>query len=362
MFLSLSPPSESSSENSWSAFFPNRSSDDRIVLDGKLLFGAACSFHFLIKITSFYYRIFVMILSRYSWAVSPLPQDLEKSKEDRWGITAHKSPIGSTNHQWGMKSVDDERPLVIDAKREENKEDMKTHIMPYIQERYRQIKEINEEKTNKENVTEEKEKLAVLTRTIDEARLIHTWCKEMNVPSKLEVGGNFFTSKAVRDFYSLTLFLLYPKNKKYLANVLNGPYGQSDTYLLHELLASNGNDFGINRLIRESSNIDFQDYINQLKYHPVLAVLRSIIQEVNPYHWVYSRKLDERKENQTSEFDEEQLKQEAAIHTKQYELNIGKLFEMMHQRFSEEFVSLHQITNWLYVQIATNREEDEIQV
>lgn len=66
----------------------------------------------------------------------------------------------NTDRLQGMRSVDDERPLVIDAKREENKEDMKTHIMPYIQERYRQIKEINEEKTNKENVTEEKEKLS----------------------------------------------------------------------------------------------------------------------------------------------------------------------------------------------------------
>ncbi|GLV67117.1 hypothetical protein Bmyc01_57860 [Bacillus mycoides] len=46
-----------------------------------------------------------MTLSRYSWAVRPLPQDLEKSKEDRWGITAYKSPIGSTNHQWGMKKT-----------------------------------------------------------------------------------------------------------------------------------------------------------------------------------------------------------------------------------------------------------------
>ncbi|WIY62160.1 UvrD-helicase domain-containing protein [Bacillus arachidis] len=268
----------------------------------------------------------------------------------------------NTDRLQGMKSVDDERPFVIDAKREENKEDMKTHIMPYIQERYRQIKEINKEKTQIENVGEEKEKLAVLTRTIEEARLIDRWCKEMNLPTKLKVGGDFFTSKAVRDFYSLTLLLLYPKNKKYLANVLNGPYGQNDTYLLHELLVSNGKNVGMNMLIKESSNIDFQDYINQLKYQPVLAVLRSIIQEVNPYNWIYSRKLDELKENQTSEFDEEQIKQEAAIYTKQYELNAGKLFEMMHQRFSEEFVSLHQITNWLYIQIATNREEDEIQV
>ncbi len=30
---------------------------------------------------------------------------IERSEEDRWGITAHKSPIGSTNHQWGMKKT-----------------------------------------------------------------------------------------------------------------------------------------------------------------------------------------------------------------------------------------------------------------
>ncbi|PEZ05966.1 hypothetical protein CN326_12200 [Bacillus sp. AFS018417] len=30
-------------------------------------------------------------------------QDLERIEEDRWGITARKSPIGSTNPQWGMK-------------------------------------------------------------------------------------------------------------------------------------------------------------------------------------------------------------------------------------------------------------------
>ncbi|WP_176524521.1 hypothetical protein [Bacillus sp. AFS018417] len=33
-------------------------------------------------------------LSRYSWAVRPPPQDLERSEEARWGITARKSPIG----------------------------------------------------------------------------------------------------------------------------------------------------------------------------------------------------------------------------------------------------------------------------
>lgn len=33
---------------------------------------------------------------------------------------------------------------------------------------------------------------------------------------------------------------------------------------------------------------------------------------------------------------------------------------MLHQRFSEEFVSLNQIADWLQIQIATNRDEEEV--
>ncbi|NRG46374.1 hypothetical protein HRF87_16625 [Bacillus sp. CRN 9] len=31
----------------------------------------------------------------------PPPQSLEESKKHRWWLTARKSPIGSTNNQWG---------------------------------------------------------------------------------------------------------------------------------------------------------------------------------------------------------------------------------------------------------------------
>ncbi|PFN09133.1 hypothetical protein COK38_03185 [Bacillus cereus] len=44
-----------------------------------------------------------LISPRYLRAVSPPPQGSERNWEVRWRITAHKSPIGSTNHQWGMK-------------------------------------------------------------------------------------------------------------------------------------------------------------------------------------------------------------------------------------------------------------------
>ncbi|PFZ42105.1 hypothetical protein COL56_29335, partial [Bacillus pseudomycoides] len=38
-------------------------------------------------------------------AVRPLPQNSAKAKKLGWGSTARKSPIGSTNNQWGMKKT-----------------------------------------------------------------------------------------------------------------------------------------------------------------------------------------------------------------------------------------------------------------
>ncbi len=41
-------------------------------------------------------------LPRYLWAVTPTLK-FGECEGVRWGITARKSPIGSTNTQWGME-------------------------------------------------------------------------------------------------------------------------------------------------------------------------------------------------------------------------------------------------------------------
>ncbi len=40
---------------------------------------------------------------------------LRENEEDRWGITACKSPIGSTNYQWGMKKTPTDGSFHIDS-------------------------------------------------------------------------------------------------------------------------------------------------------------------------------------------------------------------------------------------------------
>ncbi|PEB48650.1 hypothetical protein CON65_16375 [Bacillus pseudomycoides] len=48
---------------------------------------------------------FLSLLSRYLRAVRPPPQNSAKAKKLGGGSTARKSPIRSTNNQWGMKKT-----------------------------------------------------------------------------------------------------------------------------------------------------------------------------------------------------------------------------------------------------------------
>lgn len=273
------------------------------------------------------------------------------------GYLSYQTSTGNSDQLIGTFKGEEELPLTIDNRKEEQKEQMRKHIILFIRERFKMIKEINTQRRESEEEAE-KEKFAVLTRTIDEARLISTWCKEEKLLEKLEVGGGFYTSKAVRDFHSLILGLLYPDDAKFVSNLVFGPYGKA-TFKLSRLISANGYTTETIDFIKQQTNFDFQKYNRQLKALPVLSVLRRVLEQRKPAQWIYSRRLDELREIHESDYSDEQLKQDANLYAQQYELNLGKLFEKMHQSFSEEFVSLSQINNWLEINIATNRDEEE---
>ncbi|MDR6999676.1 UvrD-helicase domain-containing protein [Neobacillus niacini] len=273
-----------------------------------------------------------------------------------WGEKEYLQYDGENDRLKGMRHGNEEVPLVILNKREDSKENMRTNFMPFIKQHFTNIQELNEAI----KPGEEPEKLAVLTRTIEEARMINRWCKEEKLPIKLKVGGGFFLSQAVRNFHSLILALLFPDNGKYLANLLEGPYGQVQKNLLPDLLAAGRYTTGTVEILKGATSFSFEKYHRLLSYQPVLSVLRTIINDRKPYNWIFSRKLDELRAVFAQEYTEERLVKEAKDETRKYEMTVGKLFEMLHQRFSEDFVSLNQIADWLQVQIATNRDEEEV--
>lgn len=273
-----------------------------------------------------------------------------------WGERDFLQYDGEQDRLQGMKHGMEERPLVIQNKREDTKDNMQTNIIPFIRERFKKIQEINTSLKD----GDEPEQLAVLTRTIEEARMIHRWCREATLPTKLKVGGGFFLSQPVRNFHSLVLALLFPNNGKYIANLLDGPYGQVESFLLPQLLEIGRYRTETVGILKEATTFPFEKYQRLLSYQPVLAVLRTIINDRKPYNWIFSRKLDELRTTYSKEYSEEQLIKEAKDETRKYQLTIGKLFEMLHQRFSEDFVSLNQIVDWLKIQIATNRDEEDV--
>jgi DNA helicase-2/ATP-dependent DNA helicase PcrA len=264
----------------------------------------------------------------------------------------------SSDRLVGMRSGEEEEPLKIETRREETKENIRTHVLPKLVSGFKKVVELNGSKQK----GEKREKIAILTRTIEEAQMVDEWCRKQKLLTKLEVGGGFFRSSAVRHFHSLVLALLHPENGKYLSNLLHGPFGQGKDYLLHELVHRKGfRESAIERM-KESTTFPFQRYQNLLTYQPVLSVLRTIIEEREPFSWIYSRRVDELVGFISEDYTPEQFQEQAVNDTEKYKLNVGKLFEMLHRAFSAEFISLQKIENWLRVQIATNRDEEEMSV
>ncbi|WP_406944168.1 UvrD-helicase domain-containing protein [Halobacillus sp. SY10] len=253
----------------------------------------------------------------------------------------------------GMNDGDvDTEHLTITKTNKKDKKQLRQEAMQLIMQRFRKVKQLNKEKN-------EGHKVAVLTRTIAEARLVDRWCREENLFTDLKVGGDFFTSPSVREFHSLLLFLLHPDEPKFAFPVINGPYGRG-RIRASSLVHPGGFHRDLKSSLRNHSR-KLYEYVDELKFKPVLSVLRTILSESELYDFVFSRERKRlEKDGYSDEYSEEQIKEMARLHTLRYKRNLGKLFEKIHQVFSEEFVTLNQIQSWLEINIATNRDEDQV--
>lgn len=232
------------------------------------------------------------------------------------------------------------------------KEDLKNDLIPLLKDRLKSIKNLNDTSTT----SKEKKKLAIITRTRAEARLIYQWCETEKIHANLKVGGDFYTSQVVKDFNELLLFLLYPSEMKFLLPVLAGPFG-GENISYGNLDIERGYSFELKSALH-SIGKELSGYVDQLRYKPVFSVLRSIVEERGVLNEIFSRNYRKLKKENCYE-EEDYIKNLAYSETLQYKLNLGKLFEIMHQKFSEEFVTLLQIQSWLQVNMAVERKENQ---
>ena len=202
-----------------------------------------------------------------------------------------------------------------------------------------------------------KMKLALLVRTNNQAKRAYDWLDKHGIAAEMNVGGTFYNSEAVKDFYLLLGALLYPSDAKSVLNALATPFFKAEV-LLDELVKYNGDNQQILEFLRKSYRLreNFETHVEQLRIKPVFAVIRRFL-TADIYQTLYSKKLALIDGEPT-----EKEKAKAKFEVQKYQTNLNHLMNVLHQQFDSTNATLYALHAWLGINIKTNREEDEPRV
>jgi len=257
----------------------------------------------------------------------------------------------------GIQSTEDEKNYKVENQFTFNDADLKMSTIKLIREA---IGDIDQMKKDHPEIMRKKEekghlKLATLVRTRRQAKMIEKWCKEEGIPVELNIGGTFFISDAVKDFKSLVEALLFPDRIASLVEFINSPYIDIQIHWSEiALFEQNKIISALKEKIKDETTLDLQNNIDALKIKPVFSVLRDVIKESNVINNYYNVVL-----KQYPEMDKEKRIEQAKRKTLQYKKNLNHLIELCHQSFNEDFATLYRIHQWIELNMATNRDENE---
>ncbi|KAA0755209.1 DNA helicase UvrD [Bacillus sp. BF2-3] len=214
-----------------------------------------------------------------------------------------------------------------------------------------------QELVKKQTHESKKKKIALLVRTNKQAKCAYEWLDEHGITVEMNVGGTFYNSEAVKDFYRLLGALLYSNDAKSVLNALATPFFKTEV-LLENLVKFKGDNNRILAYLRQNHglNKDFDVAVQELRIKPVFAVIRKFMTQ-DVFQTLYSKKLaliDGEPSNK------EKVKAKFEVH--KYQNNLNHLMNLLHQQFDSTNATLYALHSWLGINIKTNREEDEPRV
>lgn len=208
----------------------------------------------------------------------------------------------------------------------------------------------------------EKDRVVVLVRTnwqlSNVSKLLEYQAK---LPVLVKKDGDFYKCEAVRDFYVMLSSFLFCDEPKYIFNFLLTPYAGNiepfDVNLMEQLNGDRENLVDYLDHFLEQTN--WKEYHKQLRLHPVLSVLKNIIDN-EPVIETYLE--NEKARMKRAGWAEHRWN--AAAHTKarQYQANLEKLLELLQRTLGGDRISLYDVYNFLKLNIATNRSESEVNI
>lgn len=227
-------------------------------------------------------------------------------------------------------------PLIVQPLNYEEQKECRSFIMKWINRARDQFKE----KDPSEH------KIAVLTRTRKEAHLVAQWCEDEQIPFYLDIGGTLFESEAARDLNRLLHALAFPGDTRYMCDYLLTPY--SKTRVDPAFLLKADSDVEALKQLLHPHTEALRKYQDEARRIPVLSLIRRIIEESE----VAGRYCEIQLLNGNE-------KEEAERKALGYELNLGRLLDVIAEKYSGDYASLHSLLKWFKIQLKTNRDEDE---
>ncbi|MFE4426476.1 UvrD-helicase domain-containing protein [Peribacillus butanolivorans] len=192
-----------------------------------------------------------------------------------------------------------------------------------------------------------KEMLAILVRTNNQARKMKILCDALHIPTIQNLDGQFYLCDAVNHLRTLLVALQYPDQPMYVIEALQTPYFG---YALNDknFIATQGNKNRLKQFLKEHVGQTFSKYARFVRDYSPLTIIQMIMREQN----FYARIENYYKQQQLTE-------QELALQVQRYKVNMQHLLTIIEQQFATNAATIPMISNWLDIQMKTNRTENE---
>lgn len=221
----------------------------------------------------------------------------------------------------------------------------------------RALQECCEDAREKGTEEDPTQRVTVLTRTNYELHRIGQWCEEEGIPCYIKKEGTLFISKAAMDFYCLLKACAFPNSKIHLFDLLESSYCP-ETIQIDEIYSLRHDDVALSEyLASELETIEWSKFQKELRFKPVISVIRAMIEQCSPVeNYAHFRKHEL---ESSREWKKDELHQQLKLDVDRYIADLEKILELIRTTFSGQMASIFQIYTYMKLNVLTNRHDDE---
>ena len=207
----------------------------------------------------------------------------------------------------------------------------------------------------------EKNRVVLLTRSNKELKDLSIILRQAKIPVSVRREGAFYASEAVRDFYMMVSSFMFCDEPKYIFNFLLTPYaGEVEPMDINAMERLSGDyDNLVTYLDHFLNQTSWKKYHKDLRLRPVMSVFKEMI-DSEPIidNFIMLNKARREKEG----WEEKRVYADTFTSARQYQANLEKLMEILQHNVSGDKVSLYDVYNFLKINVATNRSEEDAKV